>query len=104
MHAECRKMRRRRGKENSYAPSDSHPYNTPENERREITHHVDQLHESEAEIHVHLLCHVLHRSNEFVVSSEQVSHQSFLILGTETCETRSINTQHEREMKRIGKN
>lgn len=61
-----------------------------------ITHHVDQLHESEAKIHVHFLCHVLHGSNEFVVTSEQVSHQSFLILGAETCETTlTINTNEE---------
>lgn len=64
-----------------------------------ITHHVDQLHESEAKIHVHFLCHVLHGSNEFVVTSEQVSHQSFLILGAETCETTLTINTNEEEMR-----
>lgn len=45
------------------------------------SHHIDQLHEGEAKPHVHFLRHILHWSDEFIVSSEQISHQSLFILG-----------------------
>lgn len=49
------------------------------------SHHIDQLHEGEAEPHVYLLRHILHWSDEFIVPSEQISHQSLLIFGAQTC-------------------
>jgi len=46
---------------------------------------------------VHLLRHILYRSNEFVVSSEQISHQSLLILGAQTCKYDDQGVQFEKK-------
>lgn len=44
-----------------------------------FTYDVDELHESQAESYVDLLCHILYGSDEFVIPSEQVSNQSLFI-------------------------
>lgn len=47
------------------------------------TYDINELHESKPEANVDLLCHVLNGPDEFVVSSEQVSDESFLILASD---------------------
>ena len=44
------------------------------------TYHIDELNESQSEGNLHLLCHVLHRSNELIVSSKKVTDQPLLLL------------------------
>lgn len=48
------------------------------------SHHVDQLHEGQPEVHVHLLRHILYRPDELVIPPKQISHQPLLIFGAET--------------------
>ena len=43
------------------------------------TYNVDQLDESQSECDLDLLCHVLDRSDELVVASEEIPHQPLLV-------------------------
>jgi hypothetical protein len=49
-------------------------------EENSETYDINELHKSQSESHVDFLGHVLYGSNEFVVASEEVSHQPLLIL------------------------
>ena len=42
--------------------------------------HIDELNESQSEGNFYLLRHILHRSNEFIVASKEVTHQPLLFL------------------------
>ena len=42
--------------------------------------HIDELYESQAERHLDLLGHVLHRPDELVVPAEEIPDQAFLLL------------------------
>jgi hypothetical protein len=46
------------------------------------TYDINELHKSQSESNVNFLGHVLDRSNEFVVASEEISHQALLILAS----------------------
>lgn len=49
------------------------------------TYNIDELNKSKSEGHVDSVCHVLHRSDEFVVASEQISNQPLLIFASTYC-------------------
>jgi hypothetical protein len=48
------------------------------------TYHIDELNEGKTESNIHFLCHVLHRSDQLVVPSEQISHKPFFVLRAPT--------------------
>ena len=48
------------------------------------TYHIDELNESQSEGNLHLLCHVLHRPDELIVASKEVTHQPLLFLRAQT--------------------
>lgn len=37
------------------------------------TYHINELNESQSEGNLHLLCHVLHRPDKFVVASKEIT-------------------------------
>ena len=51
------------------------------------TYHIDELNESQSEGNLHLLCHILHRSDELIVASKEVTHQPLLFLRAQTYNT-----------------
>ena len=53
------------------------------------TYHIDELNESQSEGNFYLLRHVLHRSDEFIVASKEVTHQPLLFLWAQTCKKSS---------------
>lgn len=41
-------------------------------------HNSDDANRTALSLYMHLVCHILHRSDEFIVSSEQITHNSLL--------------------------
>lgn len=59
-----------------------------------VTYHIDKLNESQSERNLDLLCHVLYRPDEFVVTPEEIPDEALFLLRTQTWKRRVSIVHH----------